>query len=274
MPSATGGSGQTIGIVDAYDDPNLEADLQVFDAQYGLAACTTANGCLTRVSQTGSTTELPPADEVGWSVETALDVETAHAVCPKCKILLVEADSEAFSDLAAAVDKAVSLGATEVSNSYGGLESDVGAPERAAYDHPGVVVTAASGDSGYDNWDFLVETGVAPGEPDAPAVLASVVAVGGTALKLNLSGTRKTETVWNDSGRPSREEFKQFAATGSGCSLSVTAPVWQQALAAWPSTGCGSGRLDNDIAAVGDPYTGFDIYEHVRLRGSVHTRAG
>ena len=81
-------------------------------------------------------------------------------------------------------DKAVSLGATEVSNSYGGLESDVGAPERAAYDHPGVVVTAASGDSGYDNWDFLVETGVAPGEPDAPAVLASVVAVGGTALTL------------------------------------------------------------------------------------------
>ena len=105
-----------------------------------------------------------------------------------------------------------------MSNSYGGLESDVGASERAAYDHPGVVVTAASGDSGWDNWDFIAETGFAPAEPDAPAVLATVVSVGGTALKLNADATRKTEAVWNDSGRPSREEFKQFAATGSGCS--------------------------------------------------------
>src|SRR5439155_24561564 len=164
------GGDQTIGIVDAYDDPTLEADLATFDSQYGLSSCTAENGCLTKVSQTGSTTALPAADNVGWSIEIALDVETAHAACPHCKILLVEADAETFSDLATAMDEAVALGATEVSNSYGGLENEVGASERAAYDHPAVVVTAAAGDSGWDNWDFLLERGAAPGEPDAPAV--------------------------------------------------------------------------------------------------------
>ena len=161
-PSA-GGTGQTVAIVDAYDDPKIEEDLATFDAQYGLPACTASDGCFTKVSETGSTTALPAADTNGWSVEIALDVETVHSVCPGCAILLVEASSESFPDLAAAVDEAVSLGATEVSNSYGGLETAFGASEQAAYDHPGVVVAASAGDSGYLNWDDLLALGQHPG---------------------------------------------------------------------------------------------------------------
>jgi subtilase family serine protease len=259
---SSGGAGQTVAIVDAYDDPKIEQDLAAFDAQYGLSSCTTANGCFKKVGQTGATTALPAADKVGWSVEMALDVETVHSVCPACTIILVEANSETFADLAASVDEAVNLGATEVSNSYGGLETAFGASEQVAYDHPGVVIAAASGDSGYLNWDFVAASGEAPGRPDAPASLATVVSVGGTSLKLSTSGARARESVWNDSGRPSREkEFKQFSATGGGCSTLFTAPSWQQGVAGWARAACATKRLDNDISAVADPYTGFDIYD-------------
>jgi subtilase family serine protease len=260
IPSG-GGAGQTVAIVDAYNDPNIEKDLSTFDVQYGLEACTRSNRCFKKVSQTGSDASLPPADTVGWSLETALDVETAHSVCENCKILLVEADSQSLANLAAAVNEAVSLGANEISDSYGALESQMGESEQAAYDHPGVVITASAGDSGYLNWDYVAAFLNAPGRPNAPASLPSVVAVGGTSLKLKTNGTRKSETVWNDSGRPSYKEFKQFSATGGGCSTLFTAPEWQQGAPGWASVACGSKRLDNDIAAVADPYTGFDIYD-------------
>ncbi|HMD52046.1 MAG TPA: S53 family peptidase [Solirubrobacteraceae bacterium] len=260
-PSA-GGTGQTVGIVDAFDDPTIEKDLSAFDTEYGLAACTTANGCFQKVGQTGSTTSLPAADKRGWSVEMSLDVETVHSVCPSCKILVVEADSESLSDLAKSVTEAVKLGATEVSNSYGTLETELGEAERSAYNDPGVVITASAGDSGYLDWDNVANVGgVAPELPNGPASLTTVVAVGGTSLALTTAGARKSETVWNDSGRPSVEEFKQFSATGGGCSTLFTAPAWQQTAAGWASTACGTKRLDNDIAAVADPYTGFDIYD-------------
>jgi subtilase family serine protease len=258
---SVGGSGQTVAIVDAYDDPNIEADLGAFDGHYDLAPCTASNGCFEKVGQSGSTTSLPAADENGWSIEIALDVETVHSVCASCKILLVEASSESLSDLASSVDEAVSLGASEVSNSYGALETGMGASEQAAYSHPGVVITAASGDSGYLDWDDVAEFGAAPGVPDAPASLPSVVAVGGTSLELKANATRKSETVWNDSGPPSGRGFKQFSAGGGGCSTLFTAPTWQQSVGGWASTACGTKRLDNDIAAVADPYTGFDIYD-------------
>ncbi len=258
----SGGSGQTVAIVDAYDDPAIEADLGKFDAHYGLASCTAADGCLKKVSQTGSTTALPAADTRGWSVEIALDVETVHSVCPGCSIMLVEASSESMSDLAAAVNEAVKLGANEVSNSYGAEEASLGASEQAAYDHPGVVIAAAAGDSGYLNWDDIFAGSEYAAAPDAPASLPTVVAVGGTSLRLASSGKRTRETVWNDSGRPSHEsEFKQLAATGGGCSTVFAAPTWQLDVAGWPSTTCGGKRLDNDIAAVADPYTGLDIYD-------------
>jgi hypothetical protein len=259
--SPAGGGGQTVAIVDAFDDPNIETDLATFDSHYGLSACTTENGCFEKVGQGGSPTALPAADTVGWSVEIALDVETVHSVCGNCRILLVEANSERFADLAASVDEAVALGADEVSNSYGGVEPAIGAAEQAAYNHPGVVITASSGDSGYLDWDFVASAGAAPGRPDEPASLPSVVSVGGTALHLTTAGARKSETVWNDSGRPSVEEFKQFSATGSGCSTLFAAPSWQREAPGWSATACGGKRLGNDVAAVADPYTGFDIYD-------------
>jgi subtilase family serine protease len=254
-----GAKGQTVAIVDAFDDPKIEADLGEFDKKYKLAECTAANGCLEKVGQTGSATELPKADKEGWSLEISLDVETVHGVCPNCKILLVEANEPTDIDLAAAVNEAVKLGATEVSNSYGGLEE---AADEAAYNHPGVVITASAGDQGYYDWDVVTERFAAPERPETPASLPSVVAVGGTSLVLTTSGVRKSETVWNNSGRPSHpEEFKQYSATGGGCSTLFTAPSWQQSVPGWASTACATMRLDNDISVVADPYTGFDVYD-------------
>jgi hypothetical protein len=258
---AVGGAGQTVAIVDAYDDPDIEKDLGTFDGEYGLPACTTANGCFEKVGQTGSTTSLPAADTTGWSLEMSLDVETVHSVCESCKILLVEAESESLANLAAAVNEAVTLKATEVSNSYGALESEMGTSEQAAYNHPGVVIAASAGDSGYLSWDEVAAFLLAPGMPNAPASLPSVVAVGGTSLELEANGTRASESVWNDSGRPSYEEFKEFSATGGGCSTLFAAPSWQLSTPGWASADCGTKRLDNDVSAVADPYTGFDIYD-------------
>jgi PKD repeat protein len=256
---SSGGSGQVIGIVDAYDDPNIESDLAAFDTQYGIAACTTANGCFTKVSQTGSRTSLPPADTTGWSVEVSLDVEMAHSVCPKCKILLVETENESFTDLSAGVNEAVALGATEVSNSYGGPEAELAPSEKAAYNHPGVVIAAATGDYGYDDWNLLNEDIEPPGRPDLPASLPSVVAVGGTTLLLTTEGKRESESVWNGNGP--FDEDEEAGATGGGCSTLFVAQPWQQDLSGWGATGCGDKRLSADIAADANPLTGFDIYD-------------
>jgi subtilase family serine protease len=192
---SVGGTGQTVAIVDAYDDPNIESDLATFDGNYGLVPCTTANGCFKKVGQTGSATSLPPPDTAGWSVEMSLDVETVHGVCPNCKILLVEANSARIADLAASVNEAVSLGADEVSNSYGTPEAGMGAAEQAAYDHPGVVIAASAGDAGFLDWDYVFEYDELFEMPNAPASLPSVVAVGGTSLKLKANGTRSNESV-------------------------------------------------------------------------------
>jgi hypothetical protein len=260
VPSV-GGAGQTIAVVDAYDDPDIEKDLGTFDSEYGLAACTKANGCFKKVSQAGSATSLPSADTVGWSLEMSLDVETVHSVCESCKILLVEANSESLADLAASVNEAAGLGASEISNSYGAPEGQMGESEQAAYNRPGVVITSSAGDAGYLSWDYVAAFLKAPEMPSAPASLPYVVAVGGTSLKLKANGMRKSESVWNDSGRPSHKEFKSFSATGGGCSTLFAAPSWQQSAPGWASTQCGTKRLDNDISAVADPYTGFDIYD-------------
>ena len=256
-----GGSGQTVGIVDAFDDPSIEADLGEFDKNYGLADCTSANGCFRKVGQTGPAGPLPAPDENGWSVEISLDVETVHSVCQKCKILLVEADSESNEDLAAAVNEAVGLGATEVSNSYAGPEAGLETSEQAAYDHPGIPIAAATGDEGYDDWTELNEELSSPGMPDAPASLPSVVAVGGTSLHLTAGGARASETVWNDEGPGGETGFGLLGATGGGCSTVFTAQLWQRETPGFTATGCGSARLAADVSADADPFTGFDVYD-------------
>jgi subtilase family serine protease len=193
--AASNGDGETIAIVDAYDDPNAEADLAKYRSQYGLAACTTANGCFKKVGQTGSTTSLPSADS-GWAQEISLDVDMASAACPNCDILLVEASSASMENLGTAVNEAVKLGAKYVSNSYGGSESSSDTSYDSTYfNHPGVAITVSAGDSAYG--------------AEYPAASRYVTAVGGTKLSTSSTSRGWTESVWKTSATE---------GTGSGCS--------------------------------------------------------
>jgi subtilase family serine protease len=235
----TGPSGQTIAIVDAYDDPTVKSDLDVYDSTYGLPAFPTCSGtvttaCFQKVDQRGGTTY--PRKDPGWALEIALDVETAHQICQNCKILLVEADSNSFANLAAAVNEAATLGANAISNSYGG--SDTSSSNGGAYDHRGIAITASSGDGGY---------GV-----ESPASYNTVVAVGGTTLRLN-GNSYSSESVWS--------------GAGSGCSAYWTAQSWQTSASGWSATGCGSKRGVADVAADADPNTGASVYDTTRYQG-------
>src|SRR5437773_2624874 len=164
---ATGGTGAIVAIVDAYDNPRAEADLATYRTQYGLPACTTANGCFKKVNQNGTASPLPASD-AGWAGEISLDLDMVSAVCPSCKIILVEADSSYDSDLFAAEDRAVTMGARYVSNSWGGGEfSGQTTSADTHFNHPGVVITASTGDSGYG--------------ASYPATSRFVTAVGGTS---------------------------------------------------------------------------------------------
>ncbi|UKD55486.1 S8 family serine peptidase [Amycolatopsis sp. FU40] len=228
----TGGAAETIAIVDAGDAPTAEADLAVYRQTYGLPPCTTANGCFRKVNQNGDATPLPPR-QGDWPVETALDLDMASAACSQCKILLVEGDDASFEALGASVDTAVKLGATIVSNSYGAPESHWSAEFAAHYQHPGVAIVASSGDGGFD-------------APSAPAVYASVIAVGGTSLSKADNERGWTESVWT--------------GASSGCSAWVAKPSWQK------DPNC-PGRTVADVAAVADPATGPAVYETTVLSG-------
>lgn len=246
-------SAQTIALVDAYNDLSAKEDLETYDKEFGLSSCK----CFSKVGQTGSESSLPfpkskeelskaskaaKEEAIGWGGEIALDVETAHAICQTCHILLVEANSSEYSDLEAAETTAVSLGATEVSNSWGGSEE--GIVSDVPFNHPGTVITASAGDAGYLDWAELPEEG-----PEFPASSPHVVAVGGTRLEVSgPSSTWAKESVWNGDG-----------AGGGGCSLRFAAPAWQQSLSNWSSIGCGTGRSVSDVSADADPYTGVAV---------------
>ena len=232
LPSS-GGSGQTIAIVDAYDDPTAEADLATYRSTFGLPACTTDNGCFRKVSQSGSTSSLPVAD-AGWGQEISLDLDMASAVCPSCRLLLVEATSSSQANLGAAVDAAVRLGATVVSNSYGGPDASDGSYGRY-YHHPGVAITASSGDNGY---------GVS-----YPASSRWVTAVAGTSLTRKSSSSRGwSEHAWS--------------GAGSGCSSRNSAPSQSSS-----TTSC-DGRAVADVAAVADPATGVAVFDSTPFQGT------
>jgi hypothetical protein len=196
--------------------------------------------------------EVEAAD--GWATEISLDIEVSHAVCQNCKIVLVEADSASFFDLGTAEDTAAGLPATEISNSWGGAECSKGTrgtecgEDSEAFNHQGIVTTAAAGDDGYLDWD--AEEGVEKGFADYPASSPHVVAVGGTRLSLGAEGEWAGETVWNGKG-----------AGGGGCSISFPAPAWQTAESDWSSLGCGEGRAVADVSADADPYTGVAVYD-------------
>ncbi len=224
----TTSSTATVAIIDAYDDPTAEADLATYRNQYGLPACTTANGCFKKVNQSGGTSY--PRRNGGWAQEISLDLDMVSAACPTCHILLVEASSASFANLGAGVNYAANVpGVTAISNSYGGSDS----AESSAYNHPGIAITASTGDSGY---------GV-----QSPASYPHVVAVGGTSLT-RASNTRGwTESAWS--------------GAGSGCSTLNAKPTWQTS-----ATQC-SGKANADVSAVADPNTGVAVYDSTAYQG-------
>lgn len=224
LPSSSAGYGETVGIVVAYDDPRAESDLAVYRSKFGLGACTTANGCFSKIPASGAA--LPSPDE-GWAQESSVDLDMVSAICPHCSVMLVEARSSSVDDLVAGIQTAIAHGATVVNNSYTAVEQ----PQFAAYDsalnHPGVAIVAGAGDSGFGvGW---------------PASSRYAIAVGGTTLTPNLFSSRGfTESVWG--------------ATGSGCSAFEQKPAWQA------DAGCAT-RTVSDIAAVADPNTGVAVYD-------------
>jgi hypothetical protein len=286
-PKAPVSQPQTIALVDPYNDLGAEADLGVYDEAFSLPACTGANGCFEQVDQDGSKGNLPfpsnfaerhdaeslcedaaapesqreaaceAVEEAdGWSLEMSLDIEMAHAICQNCHIVLVEADNSERASLEATEDTAArshgegGVGATEVSNSWGTGEP---AFDSEAFNHPGVVVTAASGDCGYLGRRAFVEAcslGV-----NYPASSPHVVSVGGTSLTMTGEGGQAwgSESVWGGSG--------------GGCSENFPAQAWQREVGDWSSVGCGTGseskRAANDVAADADPYTGVAVYDSV-----------
>jgi len=221
--TSTGSSSTIIAIVDAFGYPGAESDLATYRAQFGLPPCTTANGCFKKVNQAGVQGNYPRTD-TGWSQESALDLDMASAICPSCKLILVEATTASFQNLATAVNTAASLGAHVISNSYGGGESGAASFD-SFYTHPGVAITASSGDSGF---------GV-----EFPASSPHVTAVGGTSLRVAANARGWTETTWS--------------GAGSGCSTVFAKPAWQA------DPGCAK-RTVADVSAVADPNTGVAVF--------------
>jgi subtilase family serine protease len=229
LPSG-GGAGRTVAIVDAYNDPNAAADMATYRSQYGLPACTVASGCFTQVGQTG--TSKLPRNNSSWSGEISLDLDMVSAIAPNAKIILVEASTASMTNLGTAVNTAAAMGATEISNSYGGSESSADTGYDSSYfNHPGIAITVSTGDSGY---------GV-----EYPAASPYVTAVGGTALKKDSSTRGWSESVWATS---------KTEGAGSGCSAYEPKPTWQK------DTGC-THRTVGDVSAVADPATGVAVYQ-------------
>ena len=237
----TGDATGTVAVVDAYGYPNLERDLGVYRSQFpGIPACTSASGCLRIIDQNGGTNL--PRFNTGWAGETALDVDAVSAICPGCKILVVQAKSASITDLgAAAATAARQAGVVAISNSYGGgdlADSSYG----SYYNHPGIAVTASTGDNGYQGASF-------------PASSAYVVAVGGTTLSMS-GTTRVSETAWS--------------GAGSGCST-VNAAL---AVASTFGTGCAK-RAMADVSAAADPNTGgMAVYYPTSSRNSTWAQVG
>jgi subtilase family serine protease len=228
-------------VIEGASAPNAEGDLAVYRSHFGLPACTHVDGCLRIVDQTGGSS-VPPSDTL-WALETAADLDMASAICPGCKLLVVQANSDGLADLAAANNTAARLGATVINNSWGWADSsDPGAKDESAYVHAGAVTVAASGDFGYGP-----ENGNPEGVALFPAASPHVVAVGGTSLTKASSARGWAETAWNKAA--------------SGCATVYDKPSWQA------SVPCTTGRGTSDVAAVADPLTGVAVYDSTGYNG-------
>jgi subtilase family serine protease len=234
--SPSAGVGTTIAIVDAYDDPTAEGDLNEFSSQYGLPSCTTANGCFKKVDQTGRTRY--PRKDAGWALEISLDIQWAHAIAPGAKILLVEASSNSFANLLAAEDYAKSH-AQYVSNSWGGSEWSGEASYDSHFVQPDVSFFVSSGDAGL------------PAE--YPSASPNVVSVGGTTLSFNADGSLKNETGWSSGG--------------GGCSAYETATSAQSSDGGYGQANCGGKRTTPDVSLDADPVSGVSVYDSTSYQG-------
>lgn len=225
------GSGQTIAIIDAYGDSKIASDLHTFDAQFGLA-----DPALKVVNQNGGA--KLPGNNSGWALETALDVEWAHAMAPQASLLLVEANSSSLGNLLTAVNYARQQpGVVAVSMSWGAGEFS----GETSYDgyfttpsgHGGITFLAASGDSGAGTiW---------------PAASPNVLAIGGTTLNIDSSGDYLSESGWSGSG--------------GGVSLYESQPTYQsQSGLVTQNT---TQRTSPDVAFDANPNTGVAVYSSV-----------
>jgi hypothetical protein len=244
LPSATAGSGQTVAVVDAYDDPNAQADLNVYRSTYHLPAC--ESGCFSKVNQTGAA--IYPEANAEWSLEISLDLDMVSASCPKCHILLVEANNSSLENLGIAENDAIALGATEVSDSFVAPEVVIGKAfveeDSKYFKHAEIPIAVASGDTAYNSENLELEE-CDNCSTNFPADLASVIAVGGTNLETEgEAGRGWRESVWGD--------------TGSGCTLYIAKPAWQT------DKGCAN-RTDNDVAAEASASTPVSVYDTYSL---------
>jgi hypothetical protein len=228
--SQTNGGGDTVAIVDAYDDPTAQSDLDVFRSTYGLPSCDA--GCFQKVTQAGTA----PRYDAGWATEESLDLDAVSAICPNCHIVLVEATDNSVPNLSAAVGMASNLtpAPQQISNSW---SANASMPIAGTYTFPGIAVLAATGDHGY----------VGPGVDAYPAALSGVTAVGGTSLAPASGSARGFgESAWSLNGG---------WGASSGCDTSETPPPSYQ-----PTGGC-AGRAYSDVSADADPDTGLNVYD-------------
>ena len=231
--TATAGTGQTIALVDAFDDSNAASDLNEFSQQYGLPLeCQNGSsppGCFyfTQVNQTGGST-LPASTDSDWDLETSLDIEWAHALAPAANILLVEADDNTTANLLVA-EQYAAANAKYVSNSWGMDETSTETSLDSIFSEAGVSYFAAAGDAG--------------GVVEWPSASPDVVSVGGTSLTFTSGGTLAQESAWSDGG--------------GGCSSYELASPYQ-------STGtanCAGMRATPDLSLDADPNSGVSVYD-------------
>ena len=234
--SSTAGAGQTIAIVDAYNDPNAESDLGVFSQAFGLPPCTTANGCFKKVNQTGGT-KYPRTDS-GWALEIALDVQWAHAIAPGAHILLVEASTNSFSNLLKAEDYAAGH-ANYVSNSWGASEFSSESSYDSHFARAGVSFFASSGDAGLP--------------ASYPSSSPALISVGGTTLNFDGGGNLVSETGWSNGG--------------GGCSQYETATAAQSTFNEYGQVNCSGTRATPDVSLDADPASGVSVYDSVGYQG-------
>jgi subtilase family serine protease len=225
--SADAGNGKTIAIVAAYDDPTVEGDLLVATTRFGLPECNTANGCFTKVDQTGGTNY--PRTNSGWALEISLDTQWAHAIAPGAKILLVEAKSAALRDLIIAENYAKTH-AEYVSNSWGAAEFSRELNYDSAFSQPDVSFFVAAGDNGL------------PAE--YPSSSPNVISVGGTTLNFDAKGRFISETGWTYGG--------------GGCSLYESAQPIQTTISGY---NCGGKRSTPDVSLDANPLSGVLVYD-------------